>query len=132
MGRKFAVVIVALFLSISIAFAEEGKMLFLTVVQKSNSLRVVKAQVVTGTPRGNSVRPASALYEQHASDGSVLETGSVPMPPPLTFDVPDESGKLSGGVVHQDSIIFSFRVPYHADAATLHFFCNPPVICALH
>jgi hypothetical protein len=127
MRTRLTAVIASLCVAFGIASAGEGKMVFLTVVQKSQSLRVIEARIVDGTPRGRfNSRPAFALYEQHTSAGRVLESGQVPMPPPLTFDVPDSSGKLSGGVVHRDSVVFSFRVPYRSNAATLHFFSLEP------
>jgi hypothetical protein len=123
MARKSAAVFFALCIAIGIAFAGQGKMVFLTVVQKSHSIRVVDARIVDGSPRGRSSgRSASALYEQHTAAGQVIQSGPVPKPPPLTFDIPDSSGRLSGGVVHQDSVVFSFRVPYRDSAATLHFY----------
>lgn len=127
MAKSVAAAIVALCVAFGIASAGEGRMVFLTVVQKSHSIRVIEARVVAGTPRGRFAgllagRPAFALYEQHTAAGRVLEAGPVPKPPPLTFDIPDSSGRLSGGVVHQDSVVYSFRVPYKDSAATLHFY----------
>jgi hypothetical protein len=127
MVKSAAAFVIAFCIVSGIAFAQEGSMVFLTVVKKSQSIRVIEARIVAGTPRGRFSGPlvgraAAALYEQHTAAGRVLEAGPVPVPPPRTFDIPDSSGKLSGGVVHLDSVVFSFRVPYKDSAATLHFY----------
>ena len=123
MARTTATLVFTLCIACGVVFAGQGRMVFLTVVQKPHSIRVIEARIVDGAPRGRSSgRSASALYEQRTAAGQVIQSGSVPKPPPRTFDIPDSLGRLSGGVVPQDSVVFSFRVPYKDSAATIHFF----------
>ncbi len=119
---KKTIAFAILFVFSCAAFANDGKMVFLTVVQKPQSIRVKDAVVVIGTPRGRFVASfGNALYELQDRRGTVIESGFVP-PPPLTSDVPDSLGRLFGGPVARDSVEFSFRVPFYDSAAVLKFY----------
>ncbi len=109
------------FCALLAAGPRDGRMLSLKLLQLRGTITVLEAVVVPGAPRERF--PASGpRWEMITAAGLISGQGMLPAPIPLSWDVPDSTGALSGGTLPADSIEWFVRVPYTPDDERIDFY----------